>query len=97
MTAMTAMLVAHALRSYADMLSRPRTEEIGLFQIDVARLGEVEPQIVCVTGSIAMARSAFEIAQTEYPDRAVTLRHGRRVLERRSGSAESDNLNVTPL
>lgn len=83
MQATTAMLVAHALRAYADQLLRPKTEDIGLFNIDVAKPHESEPQIVCVTGSIATAKSAYEIALSEYPDRTVTLRHARRVLERR--------------
>jgi hypothetical protein len=89
MTTRTALLVAHALRTYADELMRPGTESIGLFAVEVRRPHESSPQIVCVTGSIPTAKSAYEIACAEYPDRAVTLRHSRRVLERRDIKGEA--------
>lgn len=81
LSAKTALLVAHALRNYADDLGRPCNNEFGLFTVEALAPHSREPQIIARTGNERVASFAYEQTLEERPKCRVTLRHSNRVLK----------------
>ena len=72
-------MVAHALRVYADQISRP-IEDHASFTVDVWSEAESIIETMARCSSLLVGRAAFEQAVKERPALKVTLRQGIRIV-----------------
>ena len=78
-TPASAHVVAHALRVYADQISRP-IEDHASFTVDVWSEAESIIETMARCSSLLVGRAAFEQAVKERPALKVTLRQGIRIV-----------------
>ena len=91
----SAHAVAHALRVYADLLSRPDADDTK-FTVDIYDGCDGIIETIARCSSLLVGRAAFAQAVKERPGLKVTLRHGIRIIEKQEVRDDLGRLDPGP-